>query len=375
MHLLWLTENYYPARGGMAQSCDRIVHSLRQKGLKISVVHFSSRRRHLRTEPVQGGTYTSVPFTNDPPHTIHTAWNEIENQALNKKCTQVVAFGGNLPVLAAPVFAQWLQKPLVVMLRGNDFDTALFSARKRDMLFYALQKSAITTVVSQTKISKIAPLLPGVQLRYTPNGINLTDWQPMQSEIQQARQWRNENVPPNRRVIGIFGQLKAKKGMIFFLNALQKAMIHEQVHLLIVGHLPPETAEKLQNSSINYTVLPFLDRYELLAYYPACDAVAIPSFYDGMPNVLLEAAALGVPVLASNVDGMKDIMAGVLPAFLFRPNDTNSCVEVLQNFISLSENTLKENGHKLKEIIEKNYTHHHEAENFLCIFEEIDGTK
>ena len=44
--------------------------------------------------------------------------------------------------------------------------------------------------------------------------------------------------------------------------------------------------------------LPFLDRFELLPWYAACDWIAIPSFYDGLPNVLAEAAALGIPLIA-----------------------------------------------------------------------------
>ena len=39
MRLLWMTEHYHPGAGGMAQSCDRIVHGLRRSGIAIDVAY------------------------------------------------------------------------------------------------------------------------------------------------------------------------------------------------------------------------------------------------------------------------------------------------------------------------------------------------
>ena len=49
--------------------------------------------------------------------------------------------------------------------------------------------------------------------------------------------------------------------------------------------------------------------------------MAIPSFYDGLPNVLVEAAALGVPMVASRAGGMADVLEDGETAFLFDPGD------------------------------------------------------
>ena len=86
----------------------------------------------------------------------------------------------------------------------------------------------------------------------------------------------------------------------------------------------------LAEHELEHTALPFLDRYELLPWYAACDFIAIPSFYDGLPNVLVEAAALGVPLIASRVDGMADVLTDGETAFLFDPGDEPRAAWALQ---------------------------------------------
>ena len=71
---------------------------------------------------------------------------------------------------------------------------------------------------------------------------------------------------------------------------------------------------------------PFLDRYELLPLVRGLRLrSSIPSFYDGLPNVLVEAAALGVPLIASRTGGMADVLEDDRTALLFEPGDEAGC--------------------------------------------------
>ncbi len=88
---------------------------------------------------------------------------------------------------------------------------------------------------------------------------------------------------------------------------------------------------------LQVTALPFLDRFELLPWYAACDWIAIPSFYDGLPNVLVEAAALGIPMLAARAGGMVDVLEDGRTAFLFDPGDEARCAWALQRAARLDE--------------------------------------
>ena len=80
--------------------------------------------------------------------------------------------------------------------------------------------------------------------------------------------------------------------------------VEEGVATWLTASVNPAAA----GQAVAHTLLPFLDRFELLTVYAACDVVALPSFYDGLPNVALEAAALGIPLLASDAGGLADLV-------------------------------------------------------------------
>lgn len=349
MSILWLTENYPPQRGGMAQSCDRIVDQLRKLGHTINVLHFTGRGP-LQTIQQLNGWYTVVPFEDSEAHTLNVAWEFISQ----KPVSAVVCFGGYLPMLAAPVFSKWLSVPLLTLVRGNDFDSAVFTPRKRDLMRDALEAAQVVSVVSKDKVDKIKMLYPQVNVQYIPNGIDTDTWKPSPSELMFAETWRSENSV-NRICVGLFGQLKTKKGIRFLFDALRQSEVLERLHFLLIGEVTEETEQLVATGEFSITSCSFLDRYELLKYYLCCDAVAIPSFYDGMPNVLLEAGALGIPVIASNTGGMKDVITDKQNGFLFTPGDAPSCRKSFFDFVNLSSDEGLALGTHLKKTIHTQY--------------------
>jgi glycosyltransferase involved in cell wall biosynthesis len=367
--ILWLTENYYPNRGGMAQSCDRIVQSLRNKGLFIGLVHFRSTKNKKKLKAVQNGFYLSFPVDEDAGHAYNILFAFLSNPSLKFRFTHIAAFGGYLPLLGAPILSKLFDIPLVSMLRGNDFDIFLFSAKKRDFLIYALENSSTICTVTRDQKNKVERLFQHTDIQYIPNGINLTDWQAYKSEMDQANKWKLEFVDPNKRIIGIFGHLKPKKGMDFFIDSILLSGNANKVFLLITGEIYPELAGKLESANIDFYLLPFLDRYELLSWYPVCDAVAIPSFYDGMPNVLLEAASLSVPLIASHVGGMKDMLKDEEHGFLFHPADEEDCGRAIRKFVESDDKTLKQIGKNCADLIALHYTDDIESDNYIKIFQ------
>jgi glycosyltransferase involved in cell wall biosynthesis len=316
----------------MAQSCDRIVRGLRRRGVTVDVLHFTPRPRGRpwAIERQAGGRYLACPIEDDPAHALNRAWSTV--QAQGAPITHVVAFGGSRPLLAAPVFAAWLRRPLITLFRGNDFDAAIFSIRRRPTLDDALTRSALVCSNARDKLEKISALHPGVPVRWIPNGIDRRDWSFAPSDLEAARAWR----PPGRRVVGLFGQLKAKKGGVLLLDALLRSGAQDKLHLVLAGWMEPEMEAWLATHDIACTVLPFLDRYELLPWYAACDWIAIPSFYDGMPNVLVEALALGIPILAARAGGMADVLSE-RTALLFEPGDEVRCALALHRAAHMDE--------------------------------------
>ena len=123
-------------------------------------------------------------------------------------------------------------------------------------------------------------------------------------------------------------------------------------------------------SEVAFTTLPFLDRYDLLPFYAACEMVVIPSFYDGLPNVLLEAAGLGIPALASTAGGMADFLTDEEHAILFRPGDSHECRRAISRAAKISDEELKRLGQNCRTLAFNNFDHLVEARRYLAVLKE-----
>ena len=354
MRLLFLTENYPPDRGGMSESCDRIVRGLARAGAKLDVVFFDRRAAATSTHATSFGSLTRVAAEADAAHTINLLWNRLQ-----PRNTHVVAFGGHMPLLAAPAFAAWMRLPLISLIRGNELDAGLFDPRRRPILDDALRRSATVCTVTTSQAERIAALHPDVRTRVVPNGIDFELWQPSESDHARAREFRSRT---DRRILGLFGHLKRKKGVPFFANAMQHCA--DRFHLLLVGELEePVEAE--------HTLLPPHDRLDLIPYYLASDLVVLPSHYDGFPNVLIEAAALRRPLLASATGGMRDLLTDGENAFLFAPGDEHSCREAIARAADADEDTLRRMGAHAYETARLHCDARRESQTYLQLFEEV----
>jgi len=181
-------------------------------------------------------------------------------------------------------------------------------------------------VVASATAAQVSALAPDTAVSWVPNGFDPDGWEILPSERQKAAGWRAEHVARERRTIGVVGQLKAKKGVRFLLDAIVDSGHADRFHVVLAGEVEDAVADRLaaNQDTVAHSLLPFLDRFELLTVYAACDVVALPSFYDGLPNVALEAAALGIPLLASDAGGLADLIDDGI-GFRFPAADAHGC--------------------------------------------------
>lgn len=326
MKVLWLTENYPPRRGGMAQACDRIVSNLRNCNVEVDVAHFCSHKT-IKVIQQQNGKLFIIPSNDGPGHGLNCFWNLLQSADYRSEYTHIVAFGGYFPILALPIFKAWTGAKAITLLRGNDFDLGIFSPSRRGVLLDAFSASDVVSVLSSDQKTKIAPFVEPGKVFTIFNGINLEEWETDSSDLAKAQDWKSKNVEEGKLVIGLIGQLKAKKGGSFFLSNVLSSKLESNFHFLIIGDVAEDLEAWLEERKdrLSFTRKPFLDRWELLSWYPTCDYIALPSFYDGMPNVLLEAGALGIPVIAAAAGGISDVLIDESCGIIFHPGDRHSC--------------------------------------------------
>lgn len=79
-------------------------------------------------------------------------------------------------------------------------------------------------------------------------------------------------------------------------------------------------------------------------YYQACDCVILPSWHEGMSNVLLEAAAIGRPVITSDIPGCREAVDAGKTGLLITPGNADSLYKAMKQFLTFSRETRKRMG-------------------------------
>jgi glycosyltransferase involved in cell wall biosynthesis len=101
-----------------------------------------------------------------------------------------------------------------------------------------------------------------------------------------------------------------------------------RLHLLVVGSGPDEPALRGRVRALGLEAVVHWRPWQsdVGPFYAACDRLLLPSRYEGVPLVMLEALSLGRQVLAANVDGMADMLP---PAWLFAAGDGQALTDAL----------------------------------------------
>jgi glycosyltransferase involved in cell wall biosynthesis len=172
---------------------------------------------------------------------------------------------------------------------------------------------------------------PASRYRVVYNGVNTELFSPRPADDVRAEM----GIGPWQRLVGVFASFKPKKNHpLFFRAAATVAGRLPDVRFLVVGDVPHEgpgrdgyrrglddLVDRLQLRE--RCVFPG-NRRDLPALYNACDLTVLPSSVEGMPNVLLESMACGVPVVATDVADNASVVPDGRAGFLTPPGDSDA---------------------------------------------------
>ncbi|HTM44833.1 MAG TPA: glycosyltransferase [Polyangiaceae bacterium] len=159
------------------------------------------------------------------------------------------------------------------------------------------------------------------KLHVIPNGIDTRLYTPNPAARQRVR--RELRIPENAWVVGTVGRLAREKDQGLLIQAMAN-LFSEHNRLLIVGAGSERDALMTQAKvNGNEQFVHFLgERRDIPDVLTAFDVFALPSRMEGLPLVLLEAMATGIPVLATAVGGIPDLVKHEETGFLIPPGDT-----------------------------------------------------
>jgi len=144
------------------------------------------------------------------------------------------------------------------------------------------------------------------------------------------------NIAPDRHVILIVGRLSREKDHLTLLRALERMRSKLDPHLLIVGEGPERARIEREIQQLGLSGQVTLTGHQRSAepYYGIANLVVLSSLSEGSPNVLLEAMAAGVPVVATQVGGIPEIVKHEESALLVPPGDIGAMAAAMSKLLT-----------------------------------------
>ncbi len=175
----------------------------------------------------------------------------------------------------------------------------------------------------------------------------------------QRRELRNELGVDDRRVLVFTGSLARRKGVDVLLAALSRIVsTFPDTHLLVAGE-GPERARLLAlcdqfGISRSVRFLGHTDYTKIPALLATADIYVFPSLSEGMPRAVLEAMAMGLPVVSSQVDGIGEVITNDKTGLLVKPGDDAELAQALLRVLGNSD-FARDLGTRARAFVLKNY--------------------
>lgn len=216
--------------------------------------------------------------------------------------------------VAAALLGKWLRVPVVLTALGSDVNVYAEYRLRRWQIRWALRRARAVTAVSRALRDRLALLMPDThRLHYIPNGVDTARFFPLEAVARSTCRHRL-GLDPRKRYLLFVGRLHSVKGLAVLLDAL--ALLVDQSRLtfdtVLVGDGEERATLERQARELGLG-----DRVvfrgerphaEIPSWLQAVDVFCLPSRMEGMPNVVLEALACGVPVVATRVGAVPDII-------------------------------------------------------------------
>lgn len=207
--------------------------------------------------------------------------------------------------------------------------------------------------------------VPLNKIRVIPYGVDLNRFAVRNAAAVRARL----GLQKKDVVVGMVGRLHPQKGHIYLIEAAP-AIIKKnpRVRFLLIGdgELRQELESRVRQLGLNkhFFFLGFRDDvHELIQ---AIDIFTLPSLYEGLPNVILEAMAAGKPVVATPADGTRELIDPGRTGILVPPRDPAALADAIIRLIENGKLAASMGRHGLAKIVRD-----HSLESQVRAFEEL----
>lgn len=276
----------------------------------------------------------------------------------------IVQTHGYKPNVLAAMLAPRLGRPWIAFLHGETYENA------KVRLYYRLERLAVrratrVVVVSHAMAARARLLgIPAAKIRVIHNACLTTPAAPMRAVGRSAE---------SRGVVGIVGRLSPEKGVDVGLQVHAAVRRRVPTAALVVAGEGAER-QRLQAQArrlgVEHSVTWLGHRDDLDDVYRQMSVLLVPSRSEGLPNVALEAFAHGVPVVATAVGGLPELIAHARNGYLVSPGDTAAMADYVVSL--LGDAALRSRlGAQAREHVERGFSLRARRAALTALYEEV----
>jgi glycosyltransferase involved in cell wall biosynthesis len=267
--------------------------------------------------------------------------------------------------------------PHVAFVRG-------FTAENRRVRFYeilerqALKRADHVVCVSESQAQQIAPMRGN---RRAPIVVKNAMLPPYSREQGRPPITRNDlSIPKSAFVFGSVGRLSTEKGHRFMVSAFHKlcveAPVGAQLYLIIVGDGKEEQPLKLQATQLGIREQVHFAGFQgsPTEWMQMMDCLVQPSLTEGTPNTVLEALCLKLPVIASAVGGVPDLIVDGRNGLLVPAADVNQMAAAMKK-MWLSADLRTQLAAGAEDLLQE-YSPAYQRQSLIAVYDEVfrDGS-
>lgn len=214
-----------------------------------------------------------------------------------------------------------------------------YACRKVRLVFFQNESNHKFFVSNKLVEPNKTKIIPG-------SGVNINKFKPMEKQNQDGI----------TRFLFV-GRIMKEKGIEEYLEVADKiTKKYSNTEFQILGPFEQEkykdTILNTNNHRIKYLGISNDVRNEIREI----DCIVHPTFYpEGMSNVLLEGAAMGKPLIASNIPGCKEIIDDRVNGYLFEPRNVKQLIDKIEKFLALDYEAKKQMGLAGRKKVEKEF--------------------
>lgn len=164
-----------------------------------------------------------------------------------------------------------------------------------------------------------------------------------------------EPYPAREKTHFLFvGRVMKERGILEYIEAA-KRLHSDRIFFDIMGYCDEDYEELLDDLEKEGVIRQIGFHTQVHEYLAAADAIVVASFHEGMSNALIEGAATGRPVIASNISGCMEAFEEGVTGFGFTPGKPEELIEAMKKFLALSGEERAAMGRHGREKMEREF--------------------